>query len=232
MNFNALTIDSEIITLNTNQAGVFKETFRLQHVDEPFEPPSTVLLLDPVTYRVLENEEIMQADIMYLIIVISDTLLHDAVQKQYSKLVDFLITIGMDVDAVDDDERTALSYACDADIASLLISAGADVNHQDIEDKTAMHRLLEELVKEMTTMSNVERLHSIVRTLHVLSWNGADPDLENEEDVSCRELYHAVFPEEQLGDEDQELRQFFASSSSSSSSYDTYDTYDEKDDMM
>jgi hypothetical protein len=214
----AITIDDDLLEYDAPVCGVFKELYR-QEVFEDDELPN-IIILHPATYQEVPNEVGLDPNMVYLLVVITDTLIHEAVEKNYIKLAEYLIGYGYcDVNATDDDERTPLSYCTDPDLATLLIQAGAEVNHTDLEENTCMHHLLTSLVEEMTKLSNIDKIHSIVRTLHVLSWNGADPDMSNDDDVTCREMYHAVFPEENVNDEDPDLREFFASRDATSSSY-------------
>lgn len=217
----AITIDEDVVQYDAPVCGVFKEIYR-QEVFEDHELPN-IVILHPNTYQELPNEVEMDPQVVYLLVVITETLIHEAVDKNYVRLAEYLLSYGYcDVNATDDDERTPLSYCTDPDLATLLIQAGAEVNHTDLEENTCMHHLLTSLVEEMTKLSNIDKIHSIVRSLHVLSWNGADPDLANDDDVTCRELYHAVFPEANVNDEDPDLREFFSSPSSLCSSSSSY----------
>lgn len=229
----AITIDNDILEYDDaySTVGEFRALYG-QDVRNDDEDEVITVMLDPVTYAILPDAYVLDRSVVYLFLSITDTLLHRAVEKQYVKLVDFLLQNGVDVDSTDEDERTALSYSYDPDIATLLIQGGADVNHSDIDDNTPMHHLISALIREMTRMIDMDRLHSIVRTLHVLSWNGADPDLPNEDGITPRELYHGVFPETEWNDEDPELRTFFSSSSSSSSSSCSYACDTKVDDDM
>lgn len=247
----AVTIDNQLLNAGMlMQAGHFKvmmmkhphETFEASEAFEEDDRPlfERMELLHPETYEALADTDMMDPNVVYHFIVISDCLLHRAVELGAVKLVEYLLAReDVDVDATDDDERTALSYSVDADISTLLIQAGADVNHSDFEDNTVMHHLLRSLLSEFAAGTHFDRIVSIVRALHVLCWNGADADLPNEHQVTCRQLYHSVFPEGGVCDEDAELREFFQtptptsfpstfptfSSSSSSSSSSPYASY-------
>lgn len=227
----AITIDNQLIDVGVLvQAGHFKLVVQQREFEEDETPLfEQIELLHPVTYVALADTDMMDPNVVYHLIVVSDTLLHRAVELHAVKLVEYLLAReDVDVDATDDQERTALSYSVDADISTLLIQAGADVNHSDMEDNTVMHHLLRALLAALAGGSPFDCVLSIVRALHVLCWNGADPDLPNEDQVTCRQLYHSVFPEGGLCDEDTDLREFFQTGtpsfpmfSSSSSSYAT-----------
>lgn len=207
----AITVDNELVEYddNLNTVEQFKEMYRNDAFEEDDIPH--IVLLDSATYRELDDQEILYPQIMYLLVVIDDTLLHVAVRNNFTQLAQFLLSKQyVDIQSTDDDDRTALSYCCDPDMATLLIQEGSDVNHQDMDDNTPMHHMLNEMIAEMISMTNLEKIHAIVRTLHVLSWNGADPDIENKDDVTPRILYHTVFPEHQTNDEDGDLKEFFA----------------------
>lgn len=213
----AITVDNELVEFDDSIAYVqlFKEKYRSVAFEEDDYPE--IVLIDPSTYEEMQDNAVMHPQVLYLLVVLTETLLHQAVEKNYILLVEFLIKNAYaDVDATDDDDRTALSYCTDPDLCTMLIQSGAEVNHSDIQGNSVMHHMLTALIAEMSNMSNIERMHSIVRTLHVLSWNGADPDAENDDDISCREMYHAVFPETQANDEDGELREFFSSANRTS----------------
>lgn len=217
----AITIDNELLAYEAATCDVFKEMHRQEVYED--DDLAVIVLIHPDTFGEVPDHAYLDPSVTYLLVVITDTILHEAVRKNCVPLCTFLVDYGYaDVNGLDDDDRTALSYCVDPDLCTMLIQAGADVNHVDIEENSAMHHLLTELVGEMASFANFDRIHSIVRTLHVLSWNGADPDLENSEDVSCRELYHRVFPETTVNDEDPDLREFFASASASSFAASTF----------
>lgn len=207
----AITVDNELVEYDDslNIVEQFKEMYRNDTFEEDEIPH--IVMLDSTTYRELDDQEILYPHIVYLLIVIDETLLHVAVRNNFTQLAQFLLAKQyVDVNSTDDDDRTALSYCCDPDMATLLIQEGSDVNHQDIDESTPMHHMLTAMISEMVKMTNLDIIHAIVRTLHVLSWNGADPDIENKDDVTPRNLYHTVFPEHQINDEDGDLKEFFA----------------------
>ena len=70
-------------------------------------------------------------------------LLHIAVDSRNRELVSLLLDRGAEVDAVDNNNFTALSSAVirgDFEISSLLLSRGADMNAAAVDGLTAMHR--------------------------------------------------------------------------------------------
>ena len=62
------------------------------------------------------------------------------VQHKYTEIVKLLCSHGIDINATDSNNRTALHYAAanfGMEIIKILLSFGADVNIKDINNKTA-----------------------------------------------------------------------------------------------
>ena len=62
-----------------------------------------------------------------------------------------LLDEGYEVDAVNDDDRTALMFAKTKEVVTVLLENGADIDHQDSEDKTALLLAIEEGNEEVFT---------------------------------------------------------------------------------
>ena len=67
------------------------------------------------------------------------TLLHAASIRGRSDIVQFLINLGSNVNALDKDEKSALYYCKSEEGAKMLITAGANVNQASILGKTPLH---------------------------------------------------------------------------------------------
>lgn len=67
------------------------------------------------------------------------TLLHAASIRGRSDIVQFLINLGSNVNALDKDEKSPLYYCKSEEGAKMLISAGANVNQASILGKTPLH---------------------------------------------------------------------------------------------
>lgn len=75
----AITIDDEIVDYEAPICGVFKEMYR-QEVFEDEEVP-TIIILHPLTYQEVSDNSYLDPMTVYLIVVVSETLIHEAVQK-------------------------------------------------------------------------------------------------------------------------------------------------------
>ena len=67
------------------------------------------------------------------------TLLHAASIRGRSDIVQFLVNLGSNVNALDKDEKSALYYCKSEEGAKMLITAGANVNQASILGKTPLH---------------------------------------------------------------------------------------------
>lgn len=82
----------------------------------------------------------------------NDTLLHLAVLERSLKTIDFLIEVGLDVDAINDFKQTPLHYAVYHvyhDVVQLLMDHGAKVDVQNDEGDTPLHLAIEKKNMEM-----------------------------------------------------------------------------------
>ena len=104
------------------------------------------------------------------------TPLISATRYNHSKIVEYLLRRGADIDAVISNNKTALTYASNLGFTTILkylIRKGANLNHQDLENWTALH---------WAVWGNK------LDTLKILIKNGADPNIENQDGKTPLEL--------------------------------------------
>ena len=106
-------------------------------------------------------------------------LLLDLIKKEDFKAVKLLIDMGADVNAKDENDRTALIYASrnsSSEILEYLIEKGADVNAKDDENKTALI--------DAASFNNLEVIKYLIE-------KGADINAKDNENKTV--LMHAAF---------------------------------------
>ncbi len=70
------------------------------------------------------------------------TALHNAMSEEQFAIVAYLITLGADVNAQNDEGISPLHLACYVENAELLVKGGADINLTDIRGNTPLHTLI------------------------------------------------------------------------------------------
>ena len=74
-----------------------------------------------------------------------NSLIHSAVEKNNISLVSLLIDLDIDINAINNENKTALALACELcnnDICNLLISNGADIMIPDVDDWYPIHHAI------------------------------------------------------------------------------------------
>lgn len=143
------------------------------------------------------------------------TLLHYAVMFRDISLVQFISermlekNISVDVHGIM--SRTPLFFSSDPDVSILLITNGADVNHTDNEGNTPLHCVFERFINQLQDEEGEERENCdfslFYKNVKVFLWNGASPLSLNQQQVSPKDLYKTLFPNELNDGEDDEIRE-------------------------
>ena len=69
----------------------------------------------------------------------SKTVLHKASEQGDLSKVEFLIQLGAQVDAIDEDQATPLHYANSFEVVNCLVNNGANVESKDIDGQTPLY---------------------------------------------------------------------------------------------
>ena len=83
----------------------------------------------------------------------------DAVKDNYADIVSYLVSRGADVNEIDKDGNSLLTYACAygyKDIVSYLIDKGANINHRTKEGRTP-------LMYAVSSSQNIELVEYLIR---------------------------------------------------------------------
>jgi len=140
--------------------------------------------------RMVTRENIMYTDCHLLSIVNYSVIYRDIRVLQHLIDIDKSVVnmIGTKL------ERTPLFFSTDPDITTILIANGSDVNKVDKELNTPLHCILEKYI------NSTEGLDMINENIKVFIWNGLNLTHFNSGNVSCKDLYHKMFPEENVND--------------------------------
>jgi ankyrin repeat protein len=130
------------------------------------------------------------------------TLIHYAVLYRDIRTVTFLLDKDVSPNIKGTSlNRTPLFFSTDPDISVLLITQGATVNETDNEGNTPLHCAIERF------MNNTDDISLFFKNIKILLWNGADPSIKNDENVSPRDMYDRIFVNEQNDGEDTEVKE-------------------------
>lgn len=150
------------------------------------------------------------------------SLLHYAVINRDICLVQFILermlekNISVDVHGIL--SRTPLFFSSDPDISTLLITNGANINHTDNEGNTALHCLFERFMNQLQDEYGEEGedggkdFSLFYKNVKVFLWNGANPFSLNHQQVSPKDLYKTLFPNELNDGEDDEIKEMMSAS--------------------
>ena len=141
------------------------------------------------------------------------TLLHYAVMNRDISLVQFILEKNISVDLHGMLSRTPLFFSSDPDISTLLITNGANINHVDNEGNTPLHCVFERFMNQIQDEygeegeDNGKDFSLFYKNVKVFLWNGANPFSLNHQQVSPKDLYKTLFPNELNDGEDDEIKE-------------------------
>jgi hypothetical protein len=153
----------------------------------------------PFNLSLIEERHLYTEDSMRL------TLLHYAVMYSDLQMVTFLLEKGVSPNIEGTSlKRTPLFFSSDPDISVLLITEGAEVNYLDTDKNAPLHCIIERFSCEQGEKDTT----LFFKNIKTLLWNDADPSIKNDGNVSVKDLYHLIFPEDKINeDEDIEVKE-------------------------
>jgi len=133
------------------------------------------------------------------------SLLHYAVIFKDIVFVQYLLEKNIDVNMPGTImKRTPLFFSSDPDITILLISYGADVNLVDNDLNTPLHCVIERFLNEEEEKRDIL---CFSKNIKALLWNGSNPSTTNSTEISSKDLYYKIFPNENNDGEDEEVKE-------------------------